>query len=104
LSNRRFEISNCRGSTSGCTHLGFICDVSRTSDGCEACLALGDTWVHLRMCMTCGTVGCCDSSKNKHAHHHADERGHPIARSIEPGEDWMWCYFDMTIAAPAAAQ
>jgi uncharacterized UBP type Zn finger protein len=54
------------------------------------------------MCMTCGMVGCCDSSKNKHAHRHADERRHPIARSIESGEDWMWCYFDKTIVASAA--
>jgi uncharacterized UBP type Zn finger protein len=102
LSNVRFEINKRRGITLGCTHLGFINDVTRLSEGCEACLALGDTWVHLRMCMTCAMVGCCDSSKNKHAHRHADERRHPIARSIEPGEDWMWCYFDKTIVASAA--
>jgi uncharacterized UBP type Zn finger protein len=61
------------------------------------CIALGDTWVHLRMCMTCGQVGCCDSSKNKHAHKHANEVGHPIARSVEPEEDWMWCFVDETL-------
>ena len=77
-----------------CTHLDAISDVTRSSDGCAQCVELGDTWVHLRMCMTCGQVGCCDSSKNKHAHKHADSIGHPIARSVEPGEEWMWCYVD----------
>lgn len=53
------------------------------------------------MCMTCGQVGCCDSSKNKHAHRHADQIGHPIARSVEPGEDWMWCFIDSTMVQAA---
>lgn len=77
-----------------CTHLGQINDVEPSAEGCEECLQMGDTWVHLRECLTCGHVGCCDSSKNKHAHRHADEAGHPIARSFEPGEDWRWCFVD----------
>ena len=62
--------------------------------GCEECLAIGSRWVHLRMCQSCGQIGCCDSSPNRHAtaHHHATS--HPIIRSIEPGEDWSWCYVD----------
>jgi uncharacterized UBP type Zn finger protein len=62
--------------------------------GCEECLATGMRWVHLRMCQTCGHVGCCDNSEGRHAtaHHHAT--GHPIIRSVEPGEDWSWCYVD----------
>ncbi|HEX2164189.1 MAG TPA: UBP-type zinc finger domain-containing protein [Thermoanaerobaculia bacterium] len=66
----------------------------RTPDGCEECLAIGSRWVHLRLCLTCGHVGCCDSSPNRHAtaHHHATE--HPVIRSFEPGEDWAWCYVD----------
>ncbi len=58
---------------------------------------MGDDWVHLRMCMSCGHVGCCDSSKNRHATAHARSSGHPIAASIEPGEAWRWCYLDETI-------
>lgn len=63
-----------------------------TSTGCEECLALGDTWVHLRLCLHCGHVGCCDSSKNKHATKHNAATGHAVIQSIEPGEDWRWCY------------
>ena len=68
--------------------------VTPSARGCEDCLRTGDRWVHLRICMTCGHVGCCDSSPNKHAtaHHRAD--GHPIIKSLEPGEDWGWCYPD----------
>lgn len=94
LSNLRLGLQRLRGRTEVCSHVDQIEDVTQQSEGCEPCIALGDGWVHLRMCMTCGTVGCCDSSKNKHAHHHADEVGHPIIRSIQPGEDWMWCYID----------
>jgi uncharacterized UBP type Zn finger protein len=77
-----------------CTHTGQIRRVSARTRGCEECLQSGDTWVHLRLCMTCGHVGCCDSSKNKHAtkHFHASE--HPIMKSFEQGEDWGWCYVD----------
>ena len=55
---------------------------------------MGDTWVHLRLCRTCGHVGCCDDSKNKHATKHFKAIGHPIITSLEPGEDWSWCYVD----------
>jgi uncharacterized UBP type Zn finger protein len=77
-----------------CTHLGLAHEVAPTSDGCEDCLATGGRWVHLRMCMTCGHIGCCDSSPNKHAtaHYHGSE--HPMVQSYEPGEDWWWCYVD----------
>src|SRR3712207_4281180 len=94
LSNMKFAVQRLLGSDRSCEHTGQIRAVERGSEGCEQCVALGDPWVHLRMCMTCGQVGCCDSSKNRHAHKHADEAGHPIARSAEPGEDWMWCYVD----------
>ena len=62
--------------------------------GCEDCLAIGARWLHLRMCMTCGKIGCCDSSPNKHATKHAHAADHPILRSAEPGEDWSWCVVD----------
>jgi hypothetical protein len=62
--------------------------------GCEECLATGGRWVHLRMCQTCGRIGCCDSSPGRHATAHAHASGHPIVRSAEPGEDWSWCYVD----------
>lgn len=62
--------------------------------GCPACLAMGSTWVHLRMCHTCGQIGCCDNSPNKHATAHFNSTGHPLIRSVEPGEDWSWCYLD----------
>jgi uncharacterized UBP type Zn finger protein len=77
-----------------CTHLDQIQPVTPSADGCEECLRIGSWWVHLRLCMTCGKVGCCDSSPNQHASGHAREVGHPIVRSLEPGEDWSWCYVD----------
>ncbi len=61
------------------------------SQGCEECLAMGDSWVHLRLCVHCGHVGCCDSSKNKHATRHFRSTGHAVIQSLEPGEDWIWC-------------
>ncbi|PWU17503.1 MAG: hypothetical protein C5B50_11215 [Verrucomicrobia bacterium] len=64
----------------------------RTPDGCEECLREGTEWVHLRECMTCGHVGCCDDSPERHANRHFHEMQHPVMRSIEPGEDWTWCY------------
>ncbi|HMI71926.1 MAG TPA: UBP-type zinc finger domain-containing protein [Solirubrobacteraceae bacterium] len=79
-----------------CTHLDQI-DESVTpssTEGCSECLRTGGTWVHLRECMICGEVGCCDNSPNKHATKHFHATGHPIIRSIEPGEDWYWCYVD----------
>jgi CPA1 family monovalent cation:H+ antiporter len=79
-----------------CSHLQALpeTDPPRNSDGCEECLALGWTWVHLRLCLACGHVGCCDSSRGKHATAHAGSDGHPVVRSLEPGEDWAWCYVD----------
>ena len=77
-----------------CTHLDWIKTVTPSAEGCEECLQTGDWWVHLRLCLTCGHVGCCDSSPNKHASKHAKETGHPIVESFEPGEDWRWCYID----------
>lgn len=79
----------------GCPHVkDHEKKVTPHSRGCEDCLKIGDTWVHLRMCMECGHVGCCDSSKNRHARAHFHQTHHPIIRSIEPGEDWRWCYAD----------
>ena len=87
-----------RGKPEGCPHLGQVRDVQPGSRGCEECLKTGDRWVSLRMCLSCGKVGCCDSSKNKHATAHFHATGHPVMRSIEPGESWKWCYVDrMTI-------
>jgi uncharacterized UBP type Zn finger protein len=90
-----------------CKHLDMVRDVAPSANGCEDCLRTGDSWVHLRMCMTCGHVGCCDSSPNRHAtaHWHSNH-DHPLIRSFEPGEDWWWCYaddlaFEVAGAAPA---
>jgi uncharacterized UBP type Zn finger protein len=77
-----------------CAHLGLIRPVTPSSDGCLECLASGESWVHLRLCMTCGHVGCCDSSPNRHATKHFRASHHPIVRSYEPGEDWFYCYLD----------
>lgn len=77
-----------------CTHQNQIKNVKPNSKGCEQCLKMGDMWVHLRMCLECGNVGCCDSSKNTHATKHFHATKHPIMRSIEPGETWKWCYVD----------
>lgn len=80
-----------------CAHTEEAREVVAGSRGCEECLKTGDGWVHLRVCMTCGHVGCCESSKNKHASAHFHASGHPIMRSWEPGEDWAWCYADDTL-------
>ena len=77
-----------------CTHRDQVQDVKGNTVGCEECMQTGDTWVHLRLCMTCGHVGCCDNSKNKHASKHFHETGHPVIRSFQPGENWLWCYID----------
>ena len=79
-----------------CSHLDQVVIAAPPEQiaGCEECLKTGSGWMHLRMCQTCGTIGCCDSSPNRHASRHAQEQGHPIARSVEPGEDWSWCYVD----------
>lgn len=77
-----------------CTHLDSVLTSTPQSIGCEECIALGNSWVHLRLCRTCGKVGCCDDSKNKHATKHFRSTKHPIVTSLEPGEDWSWCYVD----------
>lgn len=87
-----------------CGHLDQIQDVTPSADGCEDCLRIGGRWVHLRLCMICGHVGCCDSSPHRHAtaHWHATE--HPIIRSFERGEDWWWCYPDeLAFEIPSAS-
>jgi hypothetical protein len=82
-----------------CSHLDQveILDPPGEIAGCEECLKIGSPWVHLRMCQTCGKVGCCDSSPNRHASGHAREAGHPVLRSVQPGEDWSWCVIDETM-------
>jgi uncharacterized UBP type Zn finger protein len=78
-----------------CPHIVQIRRVQpHTTAGCEDCLKIGSPWVHLRLCLTCGHVGCCDSSPNRHARRHAYVAGHAIVRSFEPGEEWRWCYVD----------
>ena len=88
------RIEEREGAAMECTHLDQIRKVKPSAKGCEDCLKIGGTWVHLRMCMECGHVGCCDSSENKHATKHFHKTKHPIMRSIEPGESWGWCYID----------
>jgi hypothetical protein len=79
-----------------CTHLDQveITELPESTDGCQECLEIGDGWCHLRICLSCGHVGCCDSSPNRHATAHSRSSGHAIVRSIQPGEDWSWCYVD----------
>ncbi|MBA2312652.1 MAG: UBP-type zinc finger domain-containing protein [Actinobacteria bacterium] len=84
-----------------CTHLDRIENVTPGSERCEDCLKLGDSWVHLRLCMSCGHVGCCDSSKNKHATKHFHATDHPLVQSHQPDEDWIYCYVDEVIMEPA---
>ncbi|HEY7982139.1 MAG TPA: UBP-type zinc finger domain-containing protein [Candidatus Eremiobacteraceae bacterium] len=81
-----------------CEHLKTAGNPKPESDGCAECIALGDTWVHLRLCLTCGHVGCCDDSKNKHATKHYKHTQHPVIRSFQPGENWRWCFVDELIA------
>jgi len=89
-----------RRSTPRCTHLGEINDVTPNTQGCEECLQTGDTWVHLRECLICGHVGCCNSSRNKHATRHFYATGHPLVQPFGPGEDWIWCYVDQVVMEP----
>jgi uncharacterized UBP type Zn finger protein len=84
------------GSTVPCAHLDQVKEVSPSSDGCEDCLRTGGRWLHLRLCMDCGHVGCCDSSPDRHATAHFRDGGHPVIQSFESGEDWWWCYLDET--------
>jgi Zn-finger in ubiquitin-hydrolases and other protein len=79
-----------------CTHLDhvLVTELPESVDGCEDCLAIGGQWLHLRICLECGKVGCCDSSPNRHASGHAASSGHPLVRSLERGETWSWCFSD----------
>ena len=83
-----------RDAPPGCKHLDQIRTVAPASEGCEECVRLGDEWVHLRLCMYCGNVGCCDTSKNRHATKHHHDTGHAVIQSLEIGEHWMYCYLD----------
>lgn len=84
----------------GCHHLDLVRTDSPRTAGCEECLEKGDTWVHLRLCRTCGHVGCCDDSKNRHASKHYHATKHPIITSLEAGESWSWCYIDEVVIDP----
>ncbi len=89
-----------------CSHLDAAVEVAPSGDGCQECLRDGGRWVHLRICQSCGHVGCCDSSPSRHATQHYHQTEHPLIRSFEPGEDWWWCYVDELLfeveGAPAA--
>jgi uncharacterized UBP type Zn finger protein len=87
----------------GCSHLAAARTAApRTPAGCEECLASGSRWVHLRLCLACGHVGCCDQSPGRHATAHFHQSLHPVMRSFEPGERWAWCYEDRRLAEPDA--
>ena len=88
-----------------CEHIKEIRKVTPSADGCEDCLKIGGRWVHLRMCESCGHVGCCDNSPNRHATNHYNATQHPIVKSVEPGEEWGYCYPDDQFyeALPTAA-
>ena len=78
-----------------CTHLDrVITELPKSVEGCEDCLAIGSKWLHLPICLECGYLGCCDDSLNRHAITYAASAGHPIIRSLQPGEDWSWCFVD----------
>jgi len=83
-------------SANACLHLDQVelTELPAQVDGCEDCLRTGGKWLHLRICLTCGHVGCCDNSPGRHATAHYRDSGHPLIRSLEPGEEWSWCYVD----------
>ena len=81
-----------------CGHAAGLPPSPGPAEACADCLPIGGRWVHLRCCLTCGHVGCCDSSPNRHARRHAHAVGHPIVQSFQPGEDWRWCYVDEALA------
>ena len=89
--------------SANCAHLGEVHDVTpSTTRGCEDCLREGTHWVHLRECLSCGHVGCCDNSPRRHATRHFRAVGHPLVRSFEPEEEWAWCYIDELFLLPQA--
>ena len=88
-----------------CPHVTAVLPVPARTQGCEECLQVGSPWVHLRLCLSCGHVGCCDSSPNRHATKHFHLTEHPVIASFEPGERWAWCYMDqMMLEAPKQAE
>jgi uncharacterized UBP type Zn finger protein len=89
--------------TRQCTHLDQVDQVTASSEVCEECVALGDAWVALRMCAVCGKTGCCQTSKNKHAHRHFEETGHPLIQSSPEDCTWLWCYVDKALLPASAA-
>jgi hypothetical protein len=91
---RMVQSGDERSEGMACEHVREIRTLEGRANGCEECMKMGDQWVHLRICLSCGHVGCCDSSKNKHATKHFNSTGHPMVRSKEPGEEWAWCYED----------
>ena len=94
------KLSEAQRTSKKCAHINGLNSVAAPNNlVCPACVALGDTWVHLRVCMSCGAVGCCDSSKNKHATAHFKQSEHPVVRSLEKGETWAWCYVDKVTLA-----
>jgi CPA1 family monovalent cation:H+ antiporter len=93
----RFELTSQERQSRRCRHTGRATVVAPASHGCAECLRDGYDWVHLRICMTCGHVGCCDTSPHRHARAHWNESGHPLMKSAEPGEDWAWCYIDEAV-------
>ena len=96
----RVKLSEVQRTSKKCAHINGLNSVAAPDKlVCPACVALGDTWVHLRVCMSCGAVGCCDSSKNKHATAHFKQSEHPVVRSLEKGETWAWCYVDKVTLA-----
>lgn len=80
-----------------CEHLAEVTPVEPSGSGCVECLKTGSAWVHLRMCLVCGHIGCCDSSPGKHATMHYHDSGHPTMQSAQPGETWRWCYIDQIL-------
>jgi uncharacterized UBP type Zn finger protein len=92
-----FELTSQERQSRRCRHTGQATVVVPGSQGCAECLRDGYDWVHLRICMTCGHVGCCDTSPHRHARAHWNESGHPLMKSAEPGEDWAWCYIDEAV-------
>jgi len=88
-----------------CHHTKGLTPKPPSADGCEECLRMGSTWVHLRLCLSCGHVGCCDDSPNRHATKHFRQTQHPVMASFEPGERWAWCFVDeVDLPVPAAAE
>lgn len=79
-----------------CSHAASVQDVEPSALGCEECLKSDSSWVHLRLCRTCGHVGCCDDSPNRHATMHFEATGHPVIEGYDPPEGWGWCYIDET--------